>query len=60
MRGLKSAFVYFGGLSAEFLFDQMTSVIIDNQRTKGGALFRSSSASPEHWRFTIRPAGRTL
>lgn len=32
MRGLEEAFAFFGGRPAELLFDQMKSVVIDDQR----------------------------
>lgn len=56
MRGLESAFAYFGGLPAELLFDQLKSVIIDDQRMKGGELLRNPEFMrfAEHWGFTIR------
>ena len=56
MRGLESAFVYFGGVPAELLFDQMKSVIIDDQRVKGGELLKNPEFMrfAEHWGFTIR------
>lgn len=56
MRGLESAFAYFGGVPAELLFDQMKSVIIDDQRVKGGELLRNPEflRFAEHWGFTIR------
>lgn len=56
MRGLESAFAYFGGVPAELLFDQMKPVIIDDQRVKGGELLRNPEflRFAEHWGFTIR------
>lgn len=56
MRGLESAFAYFGGVPAELLFDQLRSVIIDDQRVKGGELLRNPEFMrfAEHWGFTIR------
>ena len=41
IRGLEASFEFFGGVSAELLFDQMKSVVIDDQRLKGGALFEN-------------------
>jgi hypothetical protein len=56
MAGLEEAFAYFGGVTAELLFDQMKGVILDDQRAVGGKLFEN----PEflrfagHWDFRIR------
>ena len=36
--GLEQAFGCFGGVPQEMLFDQMRSVIVGDQRLKGGAL----------------------
>ena len=54
--GLEEAFGYFAGVPGELLFDQMKSVVLDDQREVGGKLL----ANPEflrfarHWGFTIR------
>ncbi len=47
MRGLDSAFRYFGGVPSELLFDQMKAVIIEDgvQRAVGWSRTRSSCAS---------------
>ena len=56
MRGLESAFRYFGGVPSEVLFDQMKAVIVEDNRDVGGRLVEN----PEfvrfslHWGFRIR------
>jgi transposase len=56
MRGLETAFTYFGGVPHELLFDQLKAVIDDDDRPRGGKVL----ANPEflrfaaHWGFTIR------
>ena len=56
MRGLEAAFVFFGGVPWELLFDQMKAVIIEDRRVSAGELLRN----PEferfggHWRFKTR------
>lgn len=47
MRGLEEAFASFDGVPAELLFDQMKSVIVDDQRMMGGELLKN----PEFLRF---------
>lgn len=34
MRGLESAFAFFGGVPAELLFAQMKAVVIDDRRAE--------------------------
>ncbi|MXW16029.1 MAG: transposase [Gemmatimonadetes bacterium] len=56
MRGLVSAFRYFGGVPSELLFDQMKAFMIADGRAGGGRLVEN----PEflrfsyHWGFRIR------
>jgi transposase len=47
MHGLEDAFAFFGGVPSELLFDQMKSVIIDDERANGGRLLEN----PEFARF---------
>ena len=56
MRGLEEAFVAFGGVPAELLFDQMKAVIIDDQRQVGGKLLENIEfvRFAAHWGFRIR------
>jgi transposase len=56
IRGLEAAFVFFGGVPAELLFDQMKAVVIDDQRLQGGELLKNPEFMrfAEHWGFTIR------
>ena len=56
MRGLESAFRFFGGVPSELLFDQMKAVVLGDRREAGGRLVEN----PEflrfslHWGFRIR------
>ena len=54
--GLEEAFVYFGGVPQELLFDQMKAVITLGLRLEGGALVRNAEFLPfaHHWGFTPR------
>jgi transposase len=54
--GLEEAFRYFGGVPRELLFDQMKSVIIDDQRADGGKLLENPEflRFARHWEFRIR------
>ncbi len=56
MRGLEDAFGYFGGVPAELLFDQMKSVIIDDERSRGGRLLENAEFArfAAHCGFRIR------
>ena len=40
--GLEQAFAFFGGGHEELLFDQMRSVIIDDERLTGGRLVENA------------------
>lgn len=56
MLGMERAFAAFGGVPQHVLFDQLKSVIVDDQRPDGGRLL----ANPEflrfaaHWGFQVR------
>jgi transposase len=54
--GLEEAFVYFGGVPQELLFDQMKAVITRDLRLEGGALVRNTEflRFAHHWGFTPR------
>ena len=54
--GLEDAFAYFGGVPHELLFDQMKSVIIEDQRPDGGKLLENAEflRFAAHWGFRIR------
>ena len=56
MRGLEEAFVYFGGVAHELLFDQLKAVIIDDARPTGGKLYENPEflRFAAHWGFRIR------
>jgi len=56
MRGLESAFRYFGGVPSELLFDQMKAVIIADGRAEGGGLVENPEflRFSHHWGFRIR------
>jgi len=56
MRALEEAFMAFGGVPAELLFDQMKAVIIDDQREAGGKLLENIEfvRFAAHWGFRIR------
>jgi len=56
MRGIESAFVYFGGVPKEILFDQMKAVIIEDERDNGGRLIENMEfvRFANHWDFKIR------
>lgn len=56
IRGLEASFEFFGGVTAELLFDQMKSVVIDDQRLKGGAVFENEEflRFAAHWGFRVR------
>ena len=60
MEGLESAFVSFGGVPRELLFDQMRSVVISDERTAGGALMLNAEflRFAAHWGFTPRSCRR--
>jgi transposase len=54
--GLEDAFAYFGGVPHELLFDQMKSVILEDQRPDGGKLLENAEflRFAAHWGFRIR------
>jgi transposase len=56
MCGLEEAFMAFGGVPAELLFDQMKAVIIEDQREVGGKLLENIEfvRFAAHWGFRIR------
>jgi transposase len=56
MSGLEEAFASFGGVPAELLFDQMKSVIIEDEREIGGKLLENAEFMrfAAHWDFRIR------
>lgn len=56
MRGLDSAFRYFGGVPHELLFDQMKAVITEDGRDDGSRLIENSEflRFSRHWDFRIR------
>jgi transposase len=54
--GIEDAFLYFGGVPQELLFDQMKAVITRDLRLEGGALVRNAEflRFAHHWGFTPR------
>jgi transposase len=56
MGGLEQAFGFFGGVPAELLFDQMKSVIIEDERASGGRLLENAEFArfAAHCGFRIR------
>ncbi|OLC79623.1 MAG: hypothetical protein AUH78_00245 [Gemmatimonadetes bacterium 13_1_40CM_4_69_8] len=56
MLGLERAFAAFGGVPQEILFDQMKSVILDDQRPHGGRLLENPEflRFAAHWGFRVR------
>lgn len=56
IEGLEAAFAYFGGVPHELLFDQMKSVILEDQRPAGGKLLENAEflRFAGHWGFRIR------
>lgn len=56
MDGIEEAFLYFGGVPQELLFDQMKAVITRDLRLQGGALVRNTEflRFAHHWGFTPR------
>src|SRR5262245_51929695 len=54
--GLEEAFVFFGGVPQELLFDQMKAVITRDLRVEGGALVHNGEflRFARHWGFTPR------
>ena len=56
IEALEAAFAYVGGVPRELLFDQMRSVIVDDQRADGGRLLENPEflRFATHWGFRIR------
>jgi transposase len=54
--GLELAFAFFGGVPEELLFDQMKSVIVDDERLNGGRLVENPEflRFAHHWQFRAR------
>lgn len=54
--GLEQAFAYFEGVPRELLFDQMRSVIVNDERLRGGALVENAEflRFANHWAFRAR------
>jgi len=54
--GLEQAFSFFGGVPYELLFDQMKSVIVDDERLIGGRLVENAEflRFANHWQFQAR------
>jgi transposase len=54
--GLEQAFAYFEGVPKELLFDQMRSVIVNDERLRGGALVENAEfvRFANHWKFCAR------
>lgn len=54
--GLESAFLFFGGVTEELLFDQMKTVITRDDRLHGGGLVENAEFQrfAGHWNFTPR------
>jgi transposase len=56
IRGLESAFEYFGGVPQELLFDQMRSVVLSDERLGGSGLIMNAEFArfSAHWGFRAR------
>jgi hypothetical protein len=56
IHGLEAAFASFGGVPRELLFDQLKSVIIEDERPGGGKLLENPEflRFAAHWGFRIR------
>jgi transposase len=54
--GLEQAFSFFSGVPQELLFDQMRSVVVDDQRLEGGSLVENLEflRFAQHWQFRMR------
>lgn len=54
--GLEQAFAFFSGVPQELLFDQMRSVVVDDQRQEGGSLVENLEflRFAHHWQFRMR------
>ena len=55
-QGLEAAFLSFGGIPAELLFDQLKAVIIKDERDDGGRILENTEFPrfAHHWGFRIR------
>ena len=56
IRGLESAFEFFGGVPQELLFDQMRSVVLSDERLGGSGLIMNAEfvRFAAHWGFRAR------
>jgi transposase len=56
IRGLESAFEFFGGVPQELLFDQMRSVVLSDERLGGCGLIMNAEfvRFAAHWGFSAR------
>lgn len=56
IRGLESAFEFFGGVPQELLFDQMRSVVLSDERLGGSGLIMNAEfvRFSAHWGFRAR------
>ncbi len=56
IEALEAAFTYLGGVPRELLFDQMKSVVVDDQRADGGRVLENPEflRFATHWGFRIR------
>ncbi|MCU0613369.1 MAG: IS21 family transposase [Candidatus Eisenbacteria bacterium] len=56
LAGLEQSFAFFEGVARELLFDQMKSVIVEDQRLNGGRLVENPEfiRFANHWQFTAR------
>ena len=56
IEALEAAFTYLGGVPRELLFDQMRSVVVDDQRADGGRVLENPEflRFATHWGFRIR------
>ena len=56
MLGMERAFAAFGGVPQHVLFDQLKSVIVDDQRPDGGRLLTNTEflRFAAHWNFQVR------
>jgi len=56
IRGLESAFEFFGGVPQELLFDQMRTVVLSDERLGGSGLIMNAEfvRFAAHWGFRVR------
>ncbi len=54
--GLEQSFAFFGGVTEEFLFDQMKAVVVSDERVSGGRLVENAEflRFANHWGFRAR------